>query len=98
MSNSFETNSFKHKTGISELDLPKNLEVCYSNDILDWVRKSLPGMRYITLKKVLPGRGKYEQFARINVQESPNPGQVPVEKSDAICDLIYRVLQYKQET
>jgi hypothetical protein len=80
-----------------ELDLPKNLEVCYSNDILDWVRKSLPGMRYITLKKVLAGRGRYEQFARINVQESPNPGQVPVEKSDVICDLIYRVLQYKQE-
>jgi hypothetical protein len=79
-----------------ELDLPKNLEVCYSNDILDWVRKSLPGMRYITLKKVI-SRGKYEQFARINVQETPNPGQLPQEKSDVICDLIYRVLQYKQE-
>ena len=79
-----------------ELDLPKTLEVCYSNEILDWVRKSLPGMRYITLKKVI-SRGKYEQFARINVQETPNPGQVPQEKSDVICDFIYRVLQYKQE-
>lgn len=79
-----------------DLDLPPKLELSYSNDIVDWVRKCLPGIRYITIKKII-ARNRFEQFARIDVQESPNVGQIPQEKSDVICEMIYRVLQYKQE-
>ncbi len=79
-----------------ELDLPKTLELCCPQDIIEWVKNKLSGIRYISIK-LHTGRQKYDQFAKIEIQENPAVKQIPEEKSDEICELIYRILQCKIE-
>ena len=79
-----------------DLDLPDQLELCCPQDIIDWIGSKLKGLKYIAIK-TYDERQKYNQFARINIQENPSPTSMPEEKADQICDMIYRVLQYKAD-
>lgn len=78
------------------MELPSSLELCCPQEIIDWIKTKLPGLRYITLKIHLE-QNKYNQFAKISLQENPSPTQAPEEKADRICETIYLILQSKVE-
>lgn len=81
-----------------ELSLPKDLEISYPQEILDWVKTNLAGLKYVTIKKFIK-RNKYDpQCCRITINEAPSVLQMPEEKAFEICEVIYKVLQYQTES
>ena len=77
-----------------ELSLPKELQISYPPEIVEWIKSNLPGLRYITFKEV-KGRNDYKpQCCRITVNTNAGPNSIPEEKPNEICEKIYSVLQY----
>lgn len=79
-----------------EIILPKDLEISYPQEVLDWVKDNTSGMKYVAIKKI-HGRDDYRQIMRITFQDNPSPNQKPEENPTAICETIYKVLQYHIE-
>lgn len=79
-----------------EIILPKDLEISYPQEVLDWVKDNSSGLRYIAIKKH-HGRDDYRQIMKVIFQDNPSPNQKPEENPSIICETIYKVLQYHIE-